>query len=452
MINDLSRTLKHLLTIVPENEPEMFPLLKGKDIVFARPDKDYKPNAQGSVCLFLYDIRENRELRSNEPLRVNRDGQSRIGRPPTRVVCSYLITAWPAEAVGLEGEAKLNIDSDTAHDVNLLEHLLLSEVLQVLSRYPTIPISELQGKLASPEQPLPLPMITAQAEGLNNISEFWSAIGSNLRPSLNVKATIAMQVSQPKDEGPPITERKVEFEPARFDIAGHFKDEKNAAVAGARIEIVELGRSTTSDSTGAYSFSKVPIGKYRLNINWKTDQKLNRRNVEISVPGGLGAYDVYAAAAYDVQGQFKTGNARLVGAGIRLDELAVSTTSDQQGGYKFAQVPVGKYSVRVNWKTEKDAPVRIFEIHVPAVSADHDVNAPDVEGLVKDGTGAPVSGAAITILELRRGTTSDSKGHYSFGLLPIGKHSLRVRWKDQSKSVEINVPAAAGAYDIELKG
>src|SRR6266550_8776561 len=122
MINDLSRTLKYLLHSVAENEPLMFPLLQGKAIEFARPDKEYKPNARGSVCLFLYDIRENRELRSNEPLRVKTNGQPVVVRPPARVVCSYLVTAWPAETVGEDLKTKLNIDDDTAVDLNLLEH------------------------------------------------------------------------------------------------------------------------------------------------------------------------------------------------------------------------------------------------------------------------------------------------------------------------------------------
>lgn len=357
MIDDLSRTLKSLLTTVPEDEPETFPLLKGKEIEFARPDKDYKPKAaQGSVCLFLYDIRENRELRSNEPLRVNRNGQSQIGRPPTRVVCSYLITAWPSEAVGQD-------------DLNLLEHQLLSEVFQLLSRYPTIPADVLQGKLKNPEQPVPLPMITAQAEGLSNISEFWTAIGSNLRPSLNVRATIAMQVSPVADEGPPITETKLDFGAARFDIAGQFKNEKNAAVAGARIEIVELGQSTTSESNGAYNFSQIPIGKYRMAINWKTGEKLNRRNAELNVTGGSGAYDLYTAAAYDVEGQIKSGDAPVV---ITLLEPALSTTTDSQGRYSFARVPVGNYNMRLDWKVDDDEKTKNVEVNVPAAAGAYD--------------------------------------------------------------------------------
>jgi hypothetical protein len=293
MINDLSRTLKYLLQSAAKNEPGLFPLLQGKTIEFARPDKDYKPNPQGSVCLFLYDIRENRDLRSNEPLRVSRNGQSVIERAPTRVVCSYLITAWPAEAVGQDLKAKLNIDEDTAVDLNLLEQLLLSEVLQVLVRYPTIPASSLQGKLADPEQPAPLPMITAQAEGLSNISEFWTAIGSNLRPSLNVKATLSMSVAAPEPEARKVEEMVLRTDkPARLEISGQLNDEKQAPIAGARIAIVELDVHTTSDSSGRYSFSEIPIGKYNLRINWRAGEKLKRRNLEINVPAAAGAYDI----------------------------------------------------------------------------------------------------------------------------------------------------------------
>jgi len=294
MINDLSRTLKHLLHSVAENEPEMFPLLNGKAIEFARPDKDYKPSARGSVCLFLYDIRENRELRNNEPLRVNRNGKPAIGRSPTRVVCSYLITAWPAETVGLDLKAELNIDEDTAIDLNLLEHLLLSEVLQVLSRYPTIPANALQGKLANPEQLVPLPMITAQAEGLTNISEFWSAIGSNLRPSLNVKATISMQTSEPQPAAKHVTERvfREEDTASGFVVEGKVQDDKGAPVRGARVTIQELGLSVTSEKDGRFCFGGVPIGKYNIRMNWKTGDVMKRRSVEINVPAVAGAYDI----------------------------------------------------------------------------------------------------------------------------------------------------------------
>src|ERR1051325_1965210 len=97
MIDDLSKTLKYILSSAAQKEPEQFPQLAAAEIEFVRPMKDYKPKPPQTVCLFLYDIRENRELRSNEPARINRNGQSVIEHPPLRIDCSYLITAWPSE-------------------------------------------------------------------------------------------------------------------------------------------------------------------------------------------------------------------------------------------------------------------------------------------------------------------------------------------------------------------
>lgn len=291
MIDDLSKTLKHLLSL--DEVKKEFPQLGGAEIDFARPVKDYKPKPPQTICLFLYDIKENRELRSNEPVRVKRNGNPSVERPPLRVDCSYLVTAWPAEAT-LAAETKDSFDQETAGDMVLLEQLLLSQVLQVLARYPVIPSNLLQGKLANPEQDFPPPMITAQAEGLSNISEFWTAIGSNLRPSLNVRVTISMQVSPPEVEAKPVTERIfLEDMPARLDVAGHIRDDKGAMVADARVAISELGLSTTSGQDGAFSFSQIPIGKYTLRVNWKTDKGVKSKNAEINVPAAAaGAYDV----------------------------------------------------------------------------------------------------------------------------------------------------------------
>jgi hypothetical protein len=162
-----------------------------------------------------------------------------------------------------------------------------------LARYPVIPKELLQGKLAEPEQDFPPPMITAWAEGLNNISEFWTAVGSNLRPSLNVRVTISMQVSPPEIEAKPVTVRILrDDKPVRFDIAGQIKDDKGMPVTGARVAIQELGLSTTSGRDGAFGFSQIPIGQYNMRVNSKTEKGVKSKNVEINVPAIAGAYDV----------------------------------------------------------------------------------------------------------------------------------------------------------------
>jgi|GEM_PF-541226 len=367
MIDDLSKTLRQLLS--SDKVKQEFPLLGAAEIEFVRPTNDYKPKSPRTVCLFLYDIRENRELRSNEPLRVTRDGQAQVERPPLRVDCCYLITAWLTEAMVADGKTK--VDAETARDPILQEHLLLSEVLQVLARYSTIPTELLQGKLS--QQPMALPMITAQAEGLKNISEFWAAIGSNLRPSLNVKATIAMQVSPPDAEAKRPVERILrEDKPAKLDVQGEIHNEKDEPVANARIEIVELGLSTTTDLAGKYAFAAIPIGKYNLRINWSADEKLTRRNLNISVPGAPGGYDLNVTS-YPVAGQLKDDKGAVDGATITISQLNLSRTSDNKGKYSFESVPVGKYNLQVKWTVSGKQNSKDVEVTVPAVAGAYDL-------------------------------------------------------------------------------
>src|SRR5215207_3840324 len=92
MIRDLSLTLQAIL-----DDPALaasFPELAGAQVVFDRPSDTFNPS-QTTIDLFLYDVRENMELRSNEPRLERLNGQTRIHPPPLRVMCSYLVTAWP---------------------------------------------------------------------------------------------------------------------------------------------------------------------------------------------------------------------------------------------------------------------------------------------------------------------------------------------------------------------
>ncbi len=224
MIRDLSETLKALL---------------GKDLVdadisFDRPSDPYQHD-KTAVNLFLYDVRENVELRSNEVTVERKEGQAILRRPPLRVACTYLVTAWPTGGTELA----------------LQEHRLLSQVLQILSRYPTIPGSFLKGSLSGQEPPLP--MITAQADGLKNPAEFWTALGNKLRPSLTVTVTISMEVFAPETTAVVLTEElrlgeqtspgeekiKPGTEEEFFHIGGRVTDAGNSPVAGATVTLME---------------------------------------------------------------------------------------------------------------------------------------------------------------------------------------------------------------------
>jgi hypothetical protein len=152
MISDLSLTLRALLT-----QSGLPPELAAAQIVFDRPSEQFTPT-QTTVDLFLYDIREDRDF-----------GAGVLVRP---LACTYLITAWP---VGGPEPA-------------LQEQQLLSDVLQMLAAHPTIPPRFLQGSLAGHDPPPQL--LVMHPDALKNTAEFWTSLGSKLRPSLSVTATI----------------------------------------------------------------------------------------------------------------------------------------------------------------------------------------------------------------------------------------------------------------------
>lgn len=180
MIHDLNNTLKVLL----QHELPA-PLNEQVAISFDPPDDQFPPSTvtPPAIDLFLYDIRENRELRSNEwLLQRESNGTGLRTMPLVRVDCSYLITAWPS--------------ASTPHR-SADEHRLLSEVMLVLLRFPKLPDHLLQGTLTAQE--LPLPTGVLQPGHLQSLGEFWQALGGKPKAALNYTVTIAVQPVAPVD-------------------------------------------------------------------------------------------------------------------------------------------------------------------------------------------------------------------------------------------------------------
>lgn len=188
MIDDLDRTLEELLR---RGLPSA--LMEQVTISFATPNDQFPPASVSlpAVNLFLYDVRENRDLRSTEWL-VDRRGDGGASRlpPPVRIDCSYLITAWARE---------------TSPTAPFDEHRLLSEVMRVLLRYPRLPDAVLQSGLR--DQPYDPPTSTLQPGHLQNLAEFWQALGGRPRAALNYTVTLSLPVGEPQELDPVVGER-----------------------------------------------------------------------------------------------------------------------------------------------------------------------------------------------------------------------------------------------------
>ena len=191
MIDDLDRTLEELL------RRELPPSIVSQvTISFATPDDQFPPTSVTlpAIDLFLYDVRENRDLRTNEWVVERRsDGTVSKRRPPVRVECSYLVTAWASDS-----------STTPARD----EHRLLGEVMMVLLRHPTIPAEVLQGGLKGQEPPLPA--ITLQPGRRQSLGEFWQALGGKPKAALNYTVTFGADVHRPIEAGV-VTEKVLKF-------------------------------------------------------------------------------------------------------------------------------------------------------------------------------------------------------------------------------------------------
>jgi Pvc16 N-terminal domain len=177
MLYDLDLTLKALL------EAELFhrfspSLATPISITFCAPDRQLI-GAVGrfpALNVFLYDIRENQELRQGSwsVVRQN-DGTATREPPPVRVDCSYLITMW----------------ASIEHDFRV-EHEILGEVMQVLLRYPKLPPNVLQGSLQGTQLP-GRASVLGQVK-LQSWGEFWQAMGGKPKATLNYTLTLAVSV------------------------------------------------------------------------------------------------------------------------------------------------------------------------------------------------------------------------------------------------------------------
>lgn len=187
MIRDLDATIEQLLTTLATPSSE----LAGADISFDIPDATWRDALSSlTVNCYLYDVHENLELRTYEPL-VQRNSDNTlvaVRKAPRRINCAYCITAWSAATT----------------DAVLEEHRILGQVLQVLLKNPTIPNDVLQGDLVN--QIPPYPTVIASSDGMKNNPEFWGALDQQLKPSLNYILTLAMMLDEAPSELPSVVD------------------------------------------------------------------------------------------------------------------------------------------------------------------------------------------------------------------------------------------------------
>ncbi|MEU6117244.1 DUF4255 domain-containing protein [Streptomyces sp. NPDC047117] len=160
----------------------------GVEIAFDAPTREWAARRNGPVIdAYLYDIREDvqRRQRGTVPVRDEQGAVRSRRQPPRWFRLAYLVTAWTKRPQD--------------------EHRLLSAVLATLMPHETLSPDRLTGPLAELGLTVPLTVGTPQSDA-RSMSDVWTALGGELKPSLDVVMTVPFPAYPEYDAGPPVTE------------------------------------------------------------------------------------------------------------------------------------------------------------------------------------------------------------------------------------------------------
>src|SRR5438067_5785247 len=158
------------------------------DVAFDAPTREWSSRRNTpTVDLYLYDIREDLEQREVMWEAVRGDsGFVTERRPPARrFKLSYLVTAW----------------TQRPED----EHRLLSSLLSCFLRNQTMPVELITGSLVGARLPITLNIALPPPQD-RSISDVWSALGGELKASLDLVVNAPVAVHRFKAAPPAVLE------------------------------------------------------------------------------------------------------------------------------------------------------------------------------------------------------------------------------------------------------
>jgi hypothetical protein len=164
------------------------------DVLFDAPTKDWAARRNGpTIDIYLYDIREDLRRRQQGMIGVLDDAGHTVARrqPPRFFKLSYLLTAW----------------TQRPED----EHRLLSGVLACFLAHDKLPDELLVGQVAAIGLPVAVTVGLPPPED-RSFADVWSALGGELKPSLDIVVSVPVDTRQVMVAGPPVVE------PPRVDL------------------------------------------------------------------------------------------------------------------------------------------------------------------------------------------------------------------------------------------
>lgn len=277
-------------------------------IGFRPPDSSWRSDVNALTSkeafnVYLLELRENRRLRTSEPVEEIVNGISYREPAPVRVDCHYLVTAWSGaeESVGR----------------TRLEHELLGEALAVLMNARPLSPRRVFRFVGYPQgfppelEDAEFPSTVAPPDGYPKLPEFWGTLRGDVnpwKPAIHLVVTAPVTVERELD-GVLVTTRiatyRVEGDPGDapdpgetlIQIGGEVRESAapRPLVAGAAMELRthpagERIRTSPTDVNGRFSFQGLSAGRYRITA--RADGHAPVTTPPFDVPSATGAYDL----------------------------------------------------------------------------------------------------------------------------------------------------------------
>jgi hypothetical protein len=234
------------------------------EILFDAPTTDWAARRTGpTLNVYLYDIRENLSRRTTGEKRIlGGDGHvEAIAQPPRFYRLAYLITAW----------------TQRPED----EHRLLSAVLSTVIADNRLPLEYLTGSLSDLSIPIEM-NIALPAPDDRSVSDVWTALGGELKPSLD------LVITAPLVPGRAVATPHLVLEDPRLGVRG---PDGEVEVAGGQRQLgaAEGGRSESGDvAAGERGGSRAKGGKRQRPVDPQDPgQGTDDTSTEGAAEGGL---------------------------------------------------------------------------------------------------------------------------------------------------------------------
>jgi hypothetical protein len=230
------------------------------EVAFDQPRREWSSQVnKPTINFYLFDIKENVELRGSEQMFAERreNGNIAIKRNPSRIDLFYLITCWTRDTQD--------------------QHRLLSNVLVALLRNPFLPEAVLPEPLKY--QPSPIRIKIAQGDILANVTDLWSTMDNEMRPGLRMTVTISVEPHKP-EIFPMVTSAELRFFQEDKDraepvpavlshtyhvIGGQVRSQKHS-MAVLKLVVRETGQEISVNPEGEFSIARLQEGDYHLDV------------------------------------------------------------------------------------------------------------------------------------------------------------------------------------------